>query len=109
MSRVVGEKLIDAVAQWLLDIDFSVGSAYLIDDFSVTKAALDAKHARAISFLDEDLDCAKELDGPLLPDGRRGITLTTLRPIQPMWMRTEPACSLPGFVRAFAWALAFSC
>ena len=59
ISRVVGKKLIDAVAHSLRDVDFSVGRAYLIDDFPVTKAALDAKQTRAISFLDEDLDRAE--------------------------------------------------
>ena len=59
MSRVVGKKLIDAVAHSLREVDFTIGSAYLIDDFPVTKAALDAKQTRAISFLDEDLDRAE--------------------------------------------------
>ena len=59
MSRVVGKKLIDAAAHSLREVDFSVGRAYLIDDFPVTKAALDAKQTRAISFLDEDLDRAE--------------------------------------------------
>lgn len=59
MSRVVGKKLIDAAAHSLREADFSVGRAYLIDDFPVTKAALDAKQTRAISFLDEDLDRAE--------------------------------------------------
>ena len=59
MSRVIGEKLIDSVAHSLRDIDFTGNNAYLIDDFPVTKAALDAKETRAISFLDEDLDRAE--------------------------------------------------
>lgn len=59
ISRVVGKKLIDSVAHALRDADFGGQSSYLIDDFPVTKALLEAKATRAISFLDEDLDRAE--------------------------------------------------
>ncbi len=59
ISRVVGERLIDAVAHSLRDIDFAGQNSYLIDDFPVTRIALAAKETKAISFLDEDLDRAE--------------------------------------------------
>jgi hypothetical protein len=59
MSRVVGDKLFDAVAHSLRDVDLEAGKAYLIDDFPVTKAALESKQTRPISFLDDDLDRAE--------------------------------------------------
>ena len=59
ISRVVGERLIDSVAHSLRDVDFAGENSYLIDDFPVTKIALDAQETKAISFLDEDLDRAE--------------------------------------------------
>ena len=59
MSRVVGDKLFDSVAHTLRDVHITLGNAYLIADFPVTKELLEAKQTRAISFLDEDLDRAE--------------------------------------------------
>ena len=58
-SRVVGDKLFDAVDHALRDVSLDSGKAYLIDDFPVTKEALKQQQTRAISFLDDDLDRAE--------------------------------------------------
>jgi diguanylate cyclase (GGDEF)-like protein len=59
LSRVVGETLFDMTAHSLRDVDLEAGVAYLIDDFPVTKAALESGKACSISFLDDDLDRAE--------------------------------------------------
>jgi diguanylate cyclase (GGDEF)-like protein len=56
VSRVDGPNLVDQVRHALRDVDLGDEVAYLIDDFPVTKDVLESGHARAISFLDEDLD-----------------------------------------------------
>lgn len=59
VSRVQGRRLIDAARHSLRDIDLGDEAAYLIDEFPLTKALLDSKLPRSISFLDEDLDQAE--------------------------------------------------
>jgi diguanylate cyclase (GGDEF)-like protein len=59
ISRVVGDKLFDSVAHTLRNVHITMGNAYLIDDFPVTKELLESRQARAISFLDDDLDRAE--------------------------------------------------
>jgi GAF domain-containing protein len=43
----------------LRDVNLGQEATYLIDDFPVTKEVLESGRARAISFLDEDLDRAE--------------------------------------------------
>ena len=59
LSRVVGDTLFDTTVHSLRDVDLESGKAYLIDDFPVTRAALESGRPRAISFLDDDLDRAE--------------------------------------------------
>jgi diguanylate cyclase (GGDEF)-like protein len=59
VSRVVGDHLYDEVAHALRQAEISADTAYLIDDFPVTKAVLESFESRAISFLDTDLDRAE--------------------------------------------------
>lgn len=59
ISKVEGDRLVDAVRHSLRDIDLGEETAYLISDFPVTKAALDEISIRSISFLDDDLDRAE--------------------------------------------------
>ena len=59
ISRVDGSRLVDLVCHALRDVDLDATSAYLIDDFPVTKEVLDSGEPRSISFLDENLDRAE--------------------------------------------------
>jgi diguanylate cyclase (GGDEF)-like protein len=59
ISRVTGEHLVDLAAHALRDVRLAADSAYVIDDFPVTKAVLDSVEPRSISFLDDDLDPAE--------------------------------------------------
>jgi transcriptional regulator with GAF, ATPase, and Fis domain len=59
ISRVDRRRLIDVVAHALRHVDLGEDTAYLIDDFPVTREVLDRAEPRSISFLDEDLDQAE--------------------------------------------------
>jgi diguanylate cyclase (GGDEF)-like protein len=59
LSRVTGAHLVDVAAHALRDVPLAADSAYLIDDFPVTKAVLESAEPRSISFLDDDLDRAE--------------------------------------------------
>lgn len=59
VSRIEGDRLVDIYRHKLRDIDIGDELAYLIDEFPVTKRALETGVARSISFLDEDLDPAE--------------------------------------------------
>lgn len=59
ISKVEGERLVDAVRHSLRDIDLGEEAAYLISDFPVTQVVLEQLAAKPISFLDDDLDGAE--------------------------------------------------
>lgn len=59
ISRVDRGQLVDVAQHKLRDIDLGDDLAYLIDDFPVTKRVLETGVARALSFLDDDLDPAE--------------------------------------------------
>ena len=59
ISRVQGDRLVDITQHVLRDVDLGDDSAYLIDEFPLTKDVLESGVSRAISFLDEDLDRAE--------------------------------------------------
>jgi len=56
ISRVEGDRIIDACSHALREIDLGMEGAYLIDDFPITKDVLTTGRSKSISFLDEDLD-----------------------------------------------------
>jgi diguanylate cyclase (GGDEF)-like protein len=58
-SLVKGDRLFDVARHTLRDVNLGQEATYLIDDFPVTKEVLESGRARAISFLDEDLDRAE--------------------------------------------------
>jgi diguanylate cyclase (GGDEF)-like protein len=59
ISRVDGAQLTDTAQHALRDVDLGGQKAYVIADFPVTQEVLETLTARAISFLDEDLDGAE--------------------------------------------------
>jgi diguanylate cyclase (GGDEF)-like protein len=59
LSRVDGNRLLDAAQHALRHVDLGDDVAYLIDDFPVTREVLAGGKARALSFLDDDLDPAE--------------------------------------------------
>ncbi len=59
ISRIDGEHLVDLAQHKLRDVYLGDGSAYLIDEFPVTKEVLETGVPRALSFLDDDLDPAE--------------------------------------------------
>lgn len=81
ISRLSGRRLADTVSHALRDVDIGEDIEYLIDDFPVTREALERQETRALSFLDEGLDQAEAfvlrelrmnccLLVPLVVDGR---------------------------------------
>lgn len=59
VSRVEGPRLTDIARHSMRDIDLGAELAYLIEDFPVTQEVLTSGAARALSFLDADLDRAE--------------------------------------------------
>ncbi len=59
LSRVDGDRLLDAAQHALRHVDLGNETAYLLDDFPVTREVLASGRPRAISFLDEGLDPAE--------------------------------------------------
>jgi diguanylate cyclase (GGDEF)-like protein len=58
-SRVVGSYVIDATSHTLRELSLGAEAAYRISDFPLTAEALRTGEARAISFLDDDVDPAE--------------------------------------------------
>jgi diguanylate cyclase (GGDEF)-like protein len=56
VSRLIDGMLVDASSHSLRDTTLGDAAAYQIDDFPFTKAVLEERRPRAISFLDDDLD-----------------------------------------------------
>ncbi len=59
ISKVDGPRLTDTARHALRDVDLGEDNAYVIADFPVTQEVLETQTARAISFLDDDLDGAE--------------------------------------------------
>jgi len=59
ISRIDANRLVDLAQHTLRDIDLGEDSAYLIDEFPVTKQVLESGLPCALSFLDDDLDPAE--------------------------------------------------
>jgi diguanylate cyclase (GGDEF)-like protein len=59
LSRVNGNRLFDAAQHALRHVDLGDETAYLIDDFPVTRDVLTSGKSRALSFLDDGLDPAE--------------------------------------------------
>ena len=59
LSRVIGNQLFDAAQHALRHVDLGDETAYLIDDFPVTRDVLTSGKSRALSFLDDGLDPAE--------------------------------------------------
>lgn len=56
LSRRSGNRLVDAARHSLREVDLGPTAEYLIDEFPLTREVLERGAARAISFLDDDLD-----------------------------------------------------
>ncbi len=59
VSHLVDGMLVDAFHHSLRDTTLGEAAAYLVEDFPLTKAVLEERRPRAISFLDDELDRAE--------------------------------------------------